>query len=144
VFNSEVEPDAVFSQEQWADIAKSIGVSDLPIDMKQEISNILFQNFLSNAPRAATHRRALKRLAEVTANFRTRLTKIQGQLTKQTIINEVETLIDRAYAVQKIASRDLKAIPKSKGGAPPKINRDSLVENLLRIYAKHTGMQTKR
>jgi hypothetical protein len=62
VCDMEAEPDAVFSDEQWAEIARTIGLATLPMEMKKAISQALFDYFLMSGQRRK-EKRALKAVA---------------------------------------------------------------------------------
>jgi hypothetical protein len=136
----EAEPDAVFSQHKWAKIAQSIPLDPLPEQMKQQICDAVFDHVLmSNKQREASARRALKNLVELTRQFRCRLSELQPELRRESIIDQVEGLIEQAYAVQRTANQELEMQPKSKGGRPRELDRDTLALKLLDIFVQFSG-----
>jgi hypothetical protein len=138
--NFEAEPDVIFSQGQWAEIAASIPLDPLPPQMKQEICNALFDhNLMSNEQSEAKQRRALKKLVEMIDEFGCSLSELQGDLRPENIIDQVEGLMDQARAARKAASRELKGRPKPKGGRPRNVNRDALALLLIDIFARYSG-----
>jgi hypothetical protein len=117
----------------------------LPMKMKQAISQALFDHALMSKERKES-REALSRLVHLLrtlpSNLRTlrsKLSKFQRDLRPENIIDQVEGLIEQAYAVQKTAELELERRPKSKGGRPPQLDRDVLVLNLIGIFAQFSG-----
>ena len=96
----EAEPDAVFLQEQCAEIARSIGLANLPMSMKQAISQALYDHSLMGVTKQqhsqAEIRKALGDLVKLTRDFDHALRTIQGSLRPQRLIDDVEGLIEQA------------------------------------------------
>jgi hypothetical protein len=86
-------------------------------------------------------KQALNRLVRSLQTLRARLSTLQTDLRPEEIIDQVEALIEEAYALQKAAELELEkptryqgAGPKEKGGRPRQLDRDALVERLLSVY----------
>ena len=100
------EPDAVFSNEQWAEIARTIGLATLPMEMKQAISQALYDRALMSGERR-NEKQALNRLVRLLQTLRARLSALQTDLRPEKIIDQLEALIEEAYALQKAAELEL-------------------------------------
>ena len=72
---------------------------------------------------------------------RVTLIELQGDLRPESIIDQVEDLIEQTYALQKTANKEWQRRPKSKGGRPRLFDRDELVERLTRIYTQFSGKE---
>ena len=96
--------------------------------MKQAISQALFDHTLMSIKHSgAESRRALGKLVNMIQRFRRDLSELQGDLKPESIIDQVEDLIEQTYALQKTANKEWQRRPKSKGGRPRLLDRDELV-----------------
>jgi len=144
VSDFKAEPDNVFSQEEWAEIARSIPLDDLTIEMKQAISEALSDYFLMSGRRLrvkqalTTLKRLLQRLVPQMQTLRAKLSTLDD-LRPENVIDQVEALINQACALQQAAQLELERRPKEKGGRPRQLDRDALVERLISVYAKFSG-----
>jgi hypothetical protein len=144
VSDFKAEPDNVFSPEQWADIAQSIPLADLKIEMKQAISEALSDYLLMSGRRLRVKQaltnlaRLLQRLVPQMRTLRAKLSTLDD-LRPETIIDQVEAFIEQAWDLQKAAQLELEKRPKEKGGRPPHLDQDALVERLIYVYAQFSG-----
>jgi hypothetical protein len=138
VSDFKAEPDNVFTQEQWAEVARSIFLPDLNIEMKQAISEALFDHLLmsSSPPKV---KQALTKLARLLPTFHAELSKLQDDVRPEAIINQVEALIEQARDLQKAVQLELDKRPKERGGRPRQRDRDALVERLICVYAQFSS-----
>jgi len=136
VSDFKAEPDNVFTQEQWAEIARSIPLH-LKIEMKQAISEALSDHYWMSTRRPKV-KQALTKLARLLQTFTVKLSTLDD-LRPETIINQVEALIDQARDLQKAAQLELEKRPKERGGRPRQLDRDALVERLICVYAQFSG-----
>lgn len=112
----EAEPAAGFSPEEWAEVARSISFADLPLGMKQAISQTLFDHALMGSGRhnEAKCREALNRLVNITKRFRCDLNELWDDLRPESIIDQVDDLTKRARVLKKAAKRELKGGPSQR------------------------------
>jgi hypothetical protein len=132
------EPDNVFSQKKWAEIAQSIPLDDLKIEMKQAISEAVCNHLLMSGTRPKVTQ-ALAKLARLLQTLSAKLSTLEDDLRPENIIDQVEALIEQADALQKAVQLELERRPKERGGRPRLIDRDALVERLIRAYAQFSG-----
>lgn len=140
------DPDNVFSRKEWAEIARSIPLDDLKIEMKQAISEALSDYSLMSGSRRPKVKQALtklvrllRRLRPQMRTLRAKLSTLQTDLRPEKTIDQVEALIDQAWSLQKAAQLELEKRPKEKGGRPRQFDRDNLVERLICAYAQFSG-----
>jgi hypothetical protein len=131
----EPDPSAVFSQQQWAEIAQSIGHDEIPHNAKQQICDALFQYRMTSIKPED-----LKRFVKDVRNFRNSASRVQSFLRINfKWHNKFEELIADIYELQRFVDREFERRPKPKGGRPPLSARDTLVYNLGLVYVRITG-----
>jgi hypothetical protein len=136
----EPDPSSVFSQQQWAEIAQSIGHDKIPPDVKQQICDALFQFRMTDIKPED-----LGRFVEEARKFRASASKVENFLRVNfKWHNKFEDLLEEIYQLQRFVDRELKGRPKPKGGRPPSIARDTLVSNLSGVYERITGAKPAR
>lgn len=133
------DPNAVFTVDQWAEIARSIKRDGIPPKEKQEICDALFDHALSNLKPEE-----LGRFVETVRQFRAAASRIQDFLQELAIHDKIEALIEDIYEVQKFIDAEFSRRPKPKGGRPPSQARDDLVGRLAPIYQRLTGNKPGR
>jgi hypothetical protein len=144
VSDFKAEPDNVFSQKEWDEIARSIPLDKLPEEMKQAISEALSDYFLMSSRRPRVRQaltslaRLLQRLVPQMQTLRAKLSTLDD-LRPENVIDQVEALIDQAYALQQAAQLELEKRPKEKVGRPPELDRNALVERLICVYDQYSG-----
>jgi hypothetical protein len=161
------EPEAVFSEEQWVEIAQSIPVDEIPREMKQAICDALFEYQLAQlngqnledetntaetkrsqkhkrVQHGAKYREALKQLVDSAGEFRIAIYRLQRFLREDHQLEKVEQLADAAYELQRFAERELENRPKPKGGRPRLTAHINLVDRLGVIYERITGKKPAR
>jgi hypothetical protein len=139
----ERQRDILFSRERWVEIAQSIGLAEIPREMKRDIANVFFESLVSDEQSSARQRRArqrkgLKTLVSSLQEHSARLSKLQRQLGSEEIIYRVKELIEQVDVVKVTAKKEMSRT-MSKGGRPRKIIRTQMAHRLLDIYAKYTG-----
>jgi hypothetical protein len=158
--NYKPDPDATFTKEQWAAIAKSIKLDKIPSTRKQEICDALFAFDLARTgiERATyeAHEKSIRRKVDSKAKGLTALNNfikyarglrhafysVQWHLKGEGLIVEAEQLTEEVYKFQKLAQRELDR--KSRGGRPGKKIRDDLVIRLGAIYKQLTSKPPTR
>jgi hypothetical protein len=136
----EPDPSSVFSQQQWAEIAQSIGHDEIPHDVKQQICDTLFQYRMTDIKSED-----LGRFVEEAQKFRASASKVENFLRVNfEWHNKFEDLLEDIYQLQRFVDRELERRPKPKGGRPPSIARDTLVSNLSVPYERMTGAKPAR
>ena len=164
---SEAEPDAFLSCEQWKKIARSIPLSELPQEMKQEICDALFvydvacladhDDGVAAAEEARKPHKKRRKVAQDARehsalelpikcardarDLRLNLYRIERDLKPESIVEHAEKLADHADALQKAVRFELEKRIKPKGGRPPMVPRDGLAFDLVDIYARFSGMK---
>jgi hypothetical protein len=144
VSDFKAEPDNVFSQKQWADIARSIPLADLKIGMKRAVSEAISDYLLMSGRRPRVKQaltnlvRLLQQLVPQMQTLRAKLSTLDD-LRPEKVIDQVEALSDQAYVLQQAAQLELKKRPKEKVGRPRQLDRDALVERLICVYAQYSG-----
>jgi len=157
----EVEPEAVFSQEEREEIARSVHLAQLPPEMAREICDALFAYHVDclsdsdqedatarkdtgrkrrRAAQEVLERHALEEVVHKARAFRHALHRLQHFLKHRDQIDEAEELADRAYKVQSYARLRL----EFKGGRPSLTSLDDLVARLVRTYERFTGRRPGR
>jgi hypothetical protein len=155
------KPEAVFSPEQWTEIAKAVSPDTIPANEKRAIGDAIIEHLFDcqAIERAADEaeeekptrrqvdprakgRAALRNFMKYTRGLRQALYSVQNNLKDQLSINEAEQLSEQIYKFQKLAKRELDK--KSRGGRPRLEIRDSLVIRLGVIYERLTGEKPKR
>jgi hypothetical protein len=136
----EPDPSSVFSQQQWAEIAQSIGHDEIPPDVKQQICDALFQYRMTDIKPEE-----LGRFVKEAREFRASASKVENFLTVNfKWHNKFEDLLEDIYQLQLFVDRELERRPKPKGGRPPSNARDTLVYNLSVAYERITGVKPAR
>jgi len=136
----EPDPSAVFSQEQWAEIAQSIEHDEIPQDIKQLICNALFQYRMTSIKPED-----LGRFVKEAQKFRASASRVQNFLRINfKWHNKFEELIQDIYELQRFVDRELERRPKPKGGRPRSSARDALVYNLGLAYERTTDKKPTR
>ena len=155
------KPEAVFSSNQWAKIAKAVSVKKIPLNEKRAIGDAIIKyHFECQAieraadeaeekkptrrqvdPRAKG-RAALRNFVKYTRGLRHALISVQNYLKNEVSINEAEQLTEQIYKFQKSAKHELDK--RSLGGRPALKIRDDLVIQLGVIYQRLTGMNPTR
>jgi hypothetical protein len=159
VHSASVEPDAVFSPDKWAEIAKAISLDTIPSNEKQEICDALLAYELARtanekaayeAGEESTRRKvdpkakgltALKNFISYARGLRDAFNSVQNYLSEN-LKDEAQQLIEQIYTFQKLAQNELDK--KSLGGRPGLKNRDDLVVQLGTIYERLTGKKPAR
>jgi integrase len=129
----EAEPDAIFNEREWDEVARSIPLKKLPEEMKQAIAEAVGVYVLTSSEPPKV-RKALTKLARLLSTLCNKLSTLRDDLMPETIVDQVEELIDQADVLQQAAQLELERRSK-KGGRPPQIDRHDLVERLLWAYA---------
>jgi hypothetical protein len=139
-----------FTQEQWAEIAQSIRLDKLPRRMRRAIRDALSDYTLMSRERAVSQHKALEKLVTTLKlkqfkMLRLRLNRRQGELKSEKLTDQIEGLIEEIYAAEKTAQtvlqsahKQLQRQPKSKRGAPRKLDRDDLAVRLAHILTRFT------
>jgi hypothetical protein len=154
------KPEAVFSPDQWAEIAKAVSVKAIPLNEKRAIGDAIIKyHFGCQASERATDeadekkptrrqvdpnakgRAALSNFVKYTRGLRRAFYSVQNYLKNEPLINEAEQLSEQIYKFQKLAKRELDK--KSLGGRPRQEIRDDRVIQLGVIYERLTGQKPK-
>jgi hypothetical protein len=136
----EPDPSAVFSEQKWAEIAQSIGLDEIPPDVKQQICDALFQYRMTSIKPED-----LGRFVDEAQKFRASASKVENFLSVNfKWHNKFEDLLEDIYQLQRFIDHELERRPKPKGGRPPSIARDTLVFNLSVVYESITGAKPAR
>jgi hypothetical protein len=130
----DLEPDKFFSQQEWAEIARSIGHEEIPHEAKQRICDALFEYRM-----AIIKPEKLDRFVKEAGKFRTAASRVQNFLRNFARHEQIEDLIEQIFQVQKFLDREFIRRPNPKGGHPKSVARDALVRDLGRAYMDLTG-----
>jgi hypothetical protein len=159
----EPEPEAVFSDEQWAAIAKSISPKNpknIPAEEQRDICIALMAYYHSlediertaeneaekkaaqrskriKIDRKAKGRKALEQFVYYAREFRSAIACIQYLLKEARALDKAERLTEDINCLQQIAQRELSA--KSTSDRPASQARKILVHRLGVIYERITG-----
>ena len=137
---SSYRPDpSVFSDVQWAEIARSIGLDQISVEAKQQICDALFEYTL-----AEIRPEQLERFIKEAQKFREAASKVQNFLRRLSWLKKVEELIEDIYQLERIVASEFERRPKPKGGRPPSAARDSLIDRLISPYERLTGNKAGR
>jgi hypothetical protein len=150
------EPNAVFSQQQWAAIAKSIPCQEIPTKEKRAICTALMEYDLAqsaameDAQRSkrvkidpkAKGRKALEQFVYYASQLRVAVSTVQRFLKRETHLDTAERVIEDIWELQQVAQRELKGI--SAGGRPALRARYNLVRDLGFVYTRITGNKPER
>ncbi len=126
--------EVVFSQQQWTEIARSIGHDDIPLSAKQEICGALFE-YTIDSIKPETR----ERFVEDARQFRAAASRILKFLRGIRWHDKIEELIEEIYQLQRFVDNEFDRRPKKKGGRPASVSRDALVDRLKPIYECLTG-----
>ena len=128
-----LEPETVFSDEQWAAIAQLIGRSEIPLKAKKDICKALFEYTL-----ATIKPEELDRFVEEVRQFRARSIPYSELSKKFSWIEKIEELIEEIFQVQQFLDREFKRRPNPKGRAS-KVSRARYfgLSSGPRIYGPH-------
>jgi hypothetical protein len=129
----DLEPDKVFSQKQWAEIAHSIQRDDIPHDAKQKICDALFEYTMSTIKPEG-----LSRFVKEARKFRAAASRIQNFFKTFSWHTRIEKLIDEIYQVQRFLDHEFKSRPNPQGGRSKSAARDTLVYRLALLYRELT------
>jgi hypothetical protein len=130
----DLEPDKFFSQQQWAEIARTIGHKDIPQKEKQRICVVLFEYSM-----AIIKPEEHGRFVEEARKFRAAASRVQNYLRNFAWLERIEELIEEIFQVQKFLDREFKRRPNPKGGRSKSDARDILVYRLALVYRDLTG-----
>ena len=149
------EPKAVFSSEQRAAIAASIGQT-IPAKEQRDICIALMEYYHSledvertaakegtqpskrlKIDRKAKGRKALEQFIYYARELRAAVNCIQYFLKKANGLDKAERIVEDIYELQQIAQRELEV--HSSGGGPAQQARENLVRRLGVIYERFTG-----
>jgi hypothetical protein len=154
------EPEAIFSPDQWTEIAKAISRLEIPAKDQHDICSALMAYHFArvNNERAAeedtrksTRRKvdprakgaeALKQFIQYARGLRGAINSVEWFLVKDELIDKAEQLIEDIYQLQQFAEGELKI--RSIGGRPTQASREYLVRCLGRIYERLTGEKPGR
>ena len=152
------EPEAVFSPDQWAAIAKAISLDRIPSSGTREICDAIFAYDLARtdseratyeASEKSIRRKvdprakglaALGNFIKYVRGLRLAFYSVQTYLKTENLI--IERLTEQIYKFQKLAQRELDKT--SRGGRPGQKIRDDLVIRLGVIYEQLTGKPPTR
>jgi hypothetical protein len=113
----ELDPANYFSDAQWLEIAKLLGLEKPPNGMKQKIGDALWEYDLSNPGQTlATDRKALNDAIRMTRDFICGLSDLLGEPIFMWEIDALEELIRLAKDLRRRTNSKLKTLPKSEGG----------------------------
>jgi hypothetical protein len=130
----DLEPDKVFSQQHWAEIAQSIERDDIPHDAKQGICDALFEYTMS-----IIKPEDLSRFIKEAGQFRAAASRIQNFLRNFRWHTKLEELIEEIYEAQRFVDHEFKIRPNPKGGRSKSAARDTFVYRLGLVYRELTG-----
>jgi hypothetical protein len=130
----EPEPEAVFSDEQWAAIAQLIERSEIPLKAKKDICLALFEYTL-----AIIKPEDLNRFVEEVRQFGVTASRIQNFLRNFRWIERIQDLIEEIHQTRRFLDREFARRPNPKGARPKSIARDTLVYHLGLVYMELTG-----
>jgi hypothetical protein len=134
----ELDPANYFSDAQWLEIAKLLGLEKPPNGMKQKIGDALWEYDLSNPGQTlATDRKALNDAIRMTRDFICGLSDLLGEPIFMWEIDALEELIRLAKDLRRRTNSKLKTLPKSEGGRPREVHRDTLVQHLIEIFTEY-------
>jgi hypothetical protein len=144
------EPGAVFTPDQWTEIAKAIPLDRITFKEKKAICDaILAYSFLCLGNERATDetsgestRRRVDPRAKGRAALRDAFHSVEKYLNREDLILEAQQLTERIFKFQKLAKQELDK--KSVGGRSAKKIRDYLVIRLGVIYERLTGKKPTR
>lgn len=125
----ELEPDKFFSQQEWTEIAQTIGHKEIPQKAKQKICDVLFEyRMMIIKPEK------LDRFVEEARKFRAAASRVQNFLRNFAWHESIEELIEEIFQVQKFLDREFKRRSNPKGARPKSVARDTLVYHLGLVY----------
>jgi hypothetical protein len=132
--SSDLEPNRFFSQQGWADIARSIGHKEIPPEAKQRICDALFEYRMATIkPEEAG------RFVEEFRQFRAAAARVQRFLKNFVGHEKIEELREEIFQAQRFLDREFKRRPNPKGGRPKSVARDDLVYRLGIVYMDLTN-----
>ena len=134
----DLEPDKVFSQQQWVQIAQSIERDDIPHDAKQRICDALLEYTMSTIKPDE-----LNRFVEEVRKFRAAASRIQNFLRSFRWHEKIEELIEDIHQLRRFVEDEYKRRPNPKGARPKLAARDSLVDRLYLVHEDLTGKNLK-
>jgi hypothetical protein len=97
----EPDPDLVFSERQWTQIAQSIGLSEIPPDAKRNVCDALFEYTI-----ASLKPDTLKRFVEHARQFRVAAYHIQSFLRNFRWLEKFEELIEEIYKLRRFVESE--------------------------------------
>jgi hypothetical protein len=160
VHRSEPDPAAVFSPDQWTEIAKAISLDGIPSKEKQAICDAFFaydfarldnKRATDETSGKSTRRRvdprakgraALSNFIKYARGLRVALLSVENYLKTEDLIIKAAELTEGIYEFQRLAKHELDE--KSLGGRPGQHMRDDLVCRLAVIYERLTGKKPTR